>query len=114
MALDSKAGAIEPVADGVRLSLRVTPKASRNAIGGLADTAPGGKVLKVSVTAVPENGKANEAVVKLLAKAWKLPKTSLTVVAGATDRNKIVHVAGDPAELMRRLPALVETENSDG
>ena len=114
MALDSKAGAFEPVADGVRLSLRVTPKASRNAIAGLADTASGGKVLKVSVTAVPENGKANDAVVKLLAKAWKLPKTSLTVVAGATDRNKIVHVAGDPAELMRRLPALVETEGSDG
>lgn len=114
MAPEPKAGAFEPVADGVRLSLRVTPKASRNAIAGLADTASGGRVLKVSVTAVPENGKANDAVVKLLAKAWKLPRTSLTVVAGATDRNKIVHVAGDPAELMRRLLALVETEGSDG
>ena len=67
----------------------------------------------MTVTAVPENGKANEAVVKLLAKAWKLPKTSLTVVAGATDRNKIVHVAGDPADLMRRLTALVETAKPD-
>jgi len=108
------AGPFEAVTDGVRLSLRVTPKASRNAIAGLADTASGDKALKVTVTAVPENGKANEAVVKLLAKAWKLPKTSLTVVAGATDRNKIVHVAGDPAELMRRLTALVETEGSHG
>lgn len=108
------AGPFEPVADGVRLALRVTPKASRNAVGGLADTASGGKALKVMVTAVPENGKANEAVVKLLAKAWKLPKTSLTVVAGATDRNKIVHVAGDPAELMRRLTALLSEEGTDG
>jgi len=101
-------GPFEAVADGVRLAVRVTPKASRNAIAGLADTASGGKALKVTVTAVPENGKANEAVVKLLAKAWKLPKTSLTVVAGATDRNKILHVAGDPADLMRRLTALLD------
>jgi len=108
------AGPFEAVTDGVRLSLRVTPKASRNGIAGLADTASGDKALKVTVTAVPENGKANEAVVKLLAKAWKLPKTSLTVVAGATDRNKIVHVAGDPAELMRRLTALVNTEVPHG
>ncbi len=107
-------GPIDAVSDGVRLALRVTPKASRNAISGLADTASGGKALKVMVTAVPENGKANEAVVKLLAKAWKLPKTSLTVVAGATDRNKIVHVAGDPAELMRRLTALLSEEGTDG
>ncbi|TWA86218.1 hypothetical protein FBZ83_1026 [Azospirillum brasilense] len=107
------AAPFEAVADGVRLALRVTPKASRNAIAGLAATASGGTALKVTVTAVPENGKANEAVVKLLAKAWKLPKTSLTVVAGATDRNKIVHVAGDPADLMRRLTALVETAKPD-
>ncbi|MCW2238212.1 DUF167 family protein [Azospirillum canadense] len=107
-------GPIDAVSDGVRLALRVTPKASRNAISGLADTASGNKALKVMVTAVPENGKANEAVVKLLAKAWKLPKTSLTVVAGATDRNKIVHVAGDPAELMRRLTALLSEEGTDG
>ncbi|MBP2292196.1 DUF167 family protein [Azospirillum rugosum] len=108
------AGPFEAVFDGVRLTLRVTPKASRNGISGLVDTASGAKALKVMVTAVPENGKANEAVVKLLAKAWKLPKTSLTVVAGATDRNKIVHVAGDPAELMRRLTALLSEEGTDG
>lgn len=110
----AESGVIDAVADGVRLTLRVTPKASRNAIAGLADTASGGKALKVTVTAVPENGKANEAVVKLLAKAWKLPKSSLSVVAGATDRNKILHVAGDPAELTRRLSALLPMESSDG
>ncbi len=102
-------GPLEPVADGLRLALRVTPKASRNAIAGLADTADGGRALKVTVTSVPENGKANDAVVKLLAKAWKLPRTSLTVVAGATDRNKILHVAGDPAVLMPRLAALIDS-----
>ncbi|WP_207455658.1 DUF167 domain-containing protein [Azospirillum sp. SYSU D00513] len=99
------AGPFEPVAGGVRVALRVTPRASRNAVAGLAETAAGGWALKVSVTAVPEDGKANEAVVKLLAKHWKLPRSSIALVAGATDRNKILQVAGDPAELMRRLTA---------
>ncbi|CAO3414964.1 DUF167 domain-containing protein [Azospirillum doebereinerae] len=107
-------GPLEPVEEGLRLTLRVTPKASRNAIAGLADTAAGGRALKVTVTAVPENGKANEAVIKLLSKAWKLPKTSLTVVAGATDRNKILHVAGDPAALMPRLTALIDGLDEGG
>ncbi|MGQ9368761.1 DUF167 family protein [Azospirillum sp. ST 5-10] len=105
---------MEPAAGGVRVALRVSPKAARNAVAGVAETAPGRRALKVSVTAVPEGGKANEAVVKLLAKAWGVPKTALTVVAGAADRNKVLHVAGDPAELMRRLGALVEGGDGDG
>jgi uncharacterized protein (TIGR00251 family) len=108
----------EAVADGLRVALRVTPKASRNAVTGTADAVDakgeGKRVLKLAVTAVPENGKANEAVIKLLSKAWKLPKTSLTVVAGATDRNKILHVAGDPAALLARLSPLIDDVGSEG
>ena len=51
------------------------------------------------MTAVPEGGKANAALLKLLAKTWKLPKTSLTIASGATSRRKVVHIAGDPAVL---------------
>ncbi|HYD66673.1 DUF167 domain-containing protein [Azospirillum sp.] len=102
------ASPFEAVADGVRVTLRVTPKASRNAVSGLADTAAGGKALKVSVTAVPEDGKANDAVIKLLSKLWHVPKTAITVAAGATDRNKILHVAGDPADLLRRMGASLD------
>jgi uncharacterized protein len=101
----------EPVADGVRVTVRVTPKASRNAVTGLAERADGGVALKVGVTAVPEDGKANEAVIKLLAKAWGVPRTSVAVVAGATDRNKILRVAGDPAALSRHLSTWWEKEN---
>ena len=93
------------VADGVRVSLRVTPKASRNTMGGLAERADGGVALKVSVTAAPEDGKANQAVIELLAKAWKTSKSSISVAAGAADRNKIVVVAGDPADLAPRMEA---------
>lgn len=99
------AGPFTAVADGVRVALRVTPKAARNGLAGTADTVAGGLALKVSVTAVPEGGKANEAVVAVLAKAWGVPKTRIAVVAGVADRNKILHVAGDPAELMPRLAA---------
>ncbi|GAA0573875.1 DUF167 family protein [Caenispirillum bisanense] len=94
---------LQAVADGVRLAVRLTPKASRNAVQGLALEADGGHVLKVAVTAVPENGKANEALIKLLAKEWKLPKTAFTLVAGATDRRKTLHIAGDPAALAAHL-----------
>jgi len=85
----------KPVADGVRVAVRLTPKASRNAVTGIAETAPGESSLKVTVTAVPEAGRANEALVKLLAKEWGVPKSHITLIAGATDRNKILHVAGD-------------------
>jgi len=96
---DPMSSAVTPVADGVRVALRLTPKASRTAIQGLAPEADGGMVLKASVTTVPEDGKANAALIALLAKAWRLPKGAFTIVAGATDRRKIIHVAGDPAEL---------------
>jgi hypothetical protein len=60
-------------------------------------------VLKVRVTEAPEGGKANAAVVKLLAKAWKLPKGTLRVAAGTKDRRKTLLVAGDPDTLAARL-----------
>ena len=93
----------KPVADGVRVAIRLTPKASRNAIAGIAEAGQGEAVLKVMVTAVPEAGKANEALIKLLAKEWGVAKSSISLVAGATDRNKILHIAGDAGDLMARL-----------
>jgi len=91
------------VEDGIRVRLRVQPKASRDRIDGLARGPDGAGILKLRVTAAPEDGKANSAVVKLLAKAWGLPKSSLGIIAGASDRNKAVLIQGDPTELMPRL-----------
>jgi uncharacterized protein len=92
-----------PVADGVRVAVRLTPKASRNGVAGLAQTLPGEWAVKTMVTAVPEAGRANEALINLLAKEWGVAKSVVTVVAGATDRNKILHIAGDPGDLLNRL-----------
>jgi hypothetical protein len=73
---------------GRELSVRVTPKASRNAVSVGADG-----TLKVSVTTVPEGGKATAAVVKLLAHALGVPKSQLTLVRGATSRDKVFRLA---------------------
>ena len=48
--------------------------------------------LKVSVTAVPENGKANSALIKLLSKEWKIAKGCFELVSGHTDRHKALHI----------------------
>lgn len=89
--------------DGVRVALRVTPRAGRDRIEGLTEDADGRVALKLSVAAAPEDGKANTAVLKLLAKAWGVPRTALSVASGAGARRKIVHVAGDGPTLARRI-----------
>lgn len=83
---------------GVTLQLRVQPRARRLA---LDVTAEGG--LKAAVTAAPEDGKANAAVIALLAQAWRLPKSTFEIVRGGTAREKTLMVAGDPAVLADRI-----------
>lgn len=75
------------------IALHVIPKASRNEVLGWVATQDGGRALKVKVTAVPEDGKANEAVIGLLAKYWDCPKRELSLKSGATSRNKIIKIS---------------------
>ena len=76
------------------LTVKLTPKASRNGVQGWADGPDGTRVLKVSVTAVPEKGKANEALIALLSKEWKLPKKAFSLIRGETDRLKVLKIEG--------------------
>lgn len=101
----SEASPVTVSGDGVRVALRVTPRAGRDRIDGLITDGDGRAALKLSVTAVPEDGKANVAVLKLLAKAWDVPRTALSVASGAAARRKIVHIAGDGPALARRINA---------
>lgn len=97
-----------PQADRLHLRVRVTPKASAERIGAVVADETGEGWLQVAVTAVPEGGKANKAVIALLAKRWKLPKSTLEVVRGSTDRRKVVAIADpDPDALQARLAALI-------
>jgi uncharacterized protein len=59
--------------------------------------------LKAAVTAPPEDGKANAAVIALLAEQWRLPKSSFDVIKGQTARAKTVRVAGEPAAIVERV-----------
>ena len=89
--------------DGVRVAVRLTPKAGRNRIMGVKADADGTWRLAVCVTAVAEDGKANSALIGLLAKTWKLPKSAIAITAGAKARSKTVRVAGDPAGILQRI-----------
>jgi uncharacterized protein (TIGR00251 family) len=89
--------------DGVRLAVRLTPKASAARILGIIADGTGGSALKVAVTAPPEAGKANDALLALLAKTLGLRRQALSLALGATDRRKLVHIAGEPRELAARL-----------
>ncbi|MCB9991929.1 MAG: DUF167 domain-containing protein [Rhodospirillales bacterium] len=80
------------MSDCLELPVRLTPKASRNQVGGWVCDDQGQDILKISVTAVPEKGKANKALIALLAKHLKIPKSDITIIRGETDRNKILKI----------------------
>jgi len=88
---------------GLSLFVRVTPNAGRDAIEGVEQRDDGSAVLRVRVKAVPDKGKANAAVVALLAKALGVPRSAVTVVSGETARLKTLAVVGDGAALIRAL-----------
>ena len=91
--------------EGVRVFVRLQPKARRQRIEGIV-TEPDGRVaFKVAVTAPPEGGKANAALIALLGKRWRLPKSAIEIVGGATDRRKTLLLRGDPASLQATLSA---------
>jgi uncharacterized protein len=89
--------------DGLRVAIRLSPRANSNRLLSVVATAEGGCAVKASVTAPAQDGRANEALLQLLARAWRLPRRGLSIVVGAANRNKIVRVAGDPDQLIAKL-----------
>jgi len=86
-------------AGGATFAVKVHPRAKKNAIGGRV-----GDALKVSLTAPPVDGKANEACIDFFAKLLNVPRSSVTIAAGQTSRNKVIRVAGlTTAQLAERL-----------
>ncbi len=74
--------------DHLRLAIRLTPNSGRNAVDGMETGADGEVFLKTRVTAVPEDGKANKALILLLADTLRLPKSSISILSGETARKK--------------------------
>lgn len=88
---------------GVRVAVRVTPRAGRTRVEGLAADAGGATAVKVAVAEAPEKGRANAALLRLLAKEWRVPRSALSIARGTSERRKTVFVAGEPAALARHL-----------
>jgi uncharacterized protein (TIGR00251 family) len=79
---------IRETASGVTFAMKVQPRAKKNAITGELGTA-----LKVSLTAPPVEGRANEACIEFFAKLLKVPRSSVTIASGRTSRSKVIRVA---------------------
>jgi uncharacterized protein (TIGR00251 family) len=84
--------------DGILVEVRVQPKSSADRIMGEHNGA-----LKIGVTSAPEGGKANAAVVKLLSRLLRIPKSNIEIVSGAASRNKRLKIRGVSADQVRSL-----------
>ena len=85
--------ALMPLEDGAVLTIKVTPKAAAARLSIDKDMF-GEITIRVAVTAAPEKGKANAAVLKLMSKALGVPKSSLSIIKGETSRSKLIRYQG--------------------
>ena len=89
--------------DGVLLSVRLTPRASRDGVDGIAADADGKPILKIRLTAPPVDGEANAALIAFLAKTLSLKKADIAIRSGQTSRTKMILLSGDSANLTAKL-----------
>ncbi len=81
----------------VTFAVRIHPRAKKNAIAGEL-----GDALKLSLTAPPIDGRANQACIEFFAKLLKVSRSSVTIASGQTSRHKVIRVSGLSAEAVRR------------
>src|SRR6266849_1892300 len=84
-------------ASGITFSVRVHPRARKDAITGIV-----GDALKLALTAPPVDGKANHAVVEFFSDLFEIARSSITLASGETRRNKVIRVSGISAEQVRQ------------
>jgi uncharacterized protein (TIGR00251 family) len=82
---------------GATFAIKVHPRARKNAITGEL-----GDALKLSLTAPPVEGQANEACIEFFANLLKVPQSSVTIASGKSSRNKLIRVAGLSADEIRK------------
>ena len=93
---------------GVRLAVRVTPRAAENRIDGVIDGADGKPALHVRLRAPPVEGAANKALKDFLAERLGLRKADIRIRSGETGRLKLIEIMGDSADILARLRAMLE------
>ncbi len=92
---------IHDAPSGATFSVKIHPRAKKNAITGEL-----GDALKVSLTAPPIEGRANDACIEFFANLLKVPRSSVTITAGESSRRKIIRIAGMSADDIRRRLAI--------
>lgn len=93
---------------GLRLRVRLTPRASRDGVDGLVQDSQGQTLLQVRLKAPPVEGAANKALVNFLASELKLRKGDIEIVAGAKSRVKMVQLSGESSTLEARLNKILQ------
>ncbi len=94
--------------DGIDVFVRLTPKSSLDRLEGVEESADGRGHFKARVRAAPENGLANAALVKVVAKTLGTPVSAISVAAGSTSRLKTLRVTGDPDTLAATVERLMK------
>ena len=90
---------VKEIAGGATFAVKVHPRARKNAITGVV-----GDALKLALTAPPVDGKANQAVIEFFADLFAIPRSSVTIASGETNRNKVIRISGlSRAALEKRL-----------
>jgi len=92
---------------GIVVFVRVTANAARNEIAGVEIRDDGRAVLRIRVNAVADKGKANKAVIALLAKNMHLAKSAFSMISGQTARHKSIAIAGDGEQILTSLEKLL-------
>ncbi|HZO45924.1 MAG TPA: DUF167 family protein [Xanthobacteraceae bacterium] len=90
-------------AGGIALTVRLTPKGGRDCVDGIEETSDGRPVLKVRVRAAPSDGEANDALVRLIAKALGVPPRAVELISGHTARVKRLKIDGSAIALAEAL-----------
>ncbi|MGV6872598.1 DUF167 family protein [Pseudochelatococcus sp. B33] len=104
-ASDDKALPWRIIDGGATVAVRLTPRGGRDAIDGPGELSDGRKVLLARVRQAPEDGAANAALLKLLAKSAGIPASAAEIVSGHTSRIKIVRLNGDGPGIVGALAA---------
>ncbi|MDE2364117.1 MAG: DUF167 domain-containing protein [Hyphomicrobiales bacterium] len=90
-------------AGGLIVLVRLTPKGGRDAIEGIETLSDGRAALKARVRAAPEDGKANDALTRLIAAAAGVARSAVSIAAGHTSRIKTVEIRGEPERIAAAL-----------
>lgn len=94
---------LKTVPEGINCDIYAAPKSAKNAMEEEWVDSDGKIYLKVRITAAPEDGKANKAIIKYLAKEWGIPASQMEITRGDTSRRKTLAVYGNPLELLHRI-----------